>query len=282
MLAYMHNSTDIQTIFHIILICALGSCLGSFFHVCISRIPKHQSIIFPGSHCECGKKIPLYFNIPIISWLILRGRTKCCGRKLEISYLLLEIFTSILFVIMWCKFPPVQFCFYAIFVSILIISSGIDFKIMEIPDTLTIGGTLLGLKLAVILHIYDPHWQDFNLLQSASGLLIGSGLLLWIAIITEVIFKKETIGFGDIKLIGCIGAFIGTKGAIFSIFGGAFIGSVIFLPIYFISQLKKGNKIKFGNQLPFGPFLSLGAITYVLYFKNYADIFLTQLALIFI
>ena len=133
---------------YIILACYLGACLGSFFHVCISRIPNNQSIIFPGSHCECGKKIPLYLNIPIISWVLLRGRAKCCGRKLEFSYVLLEIFTAIIFGILWCKSTPIVFGFYAILFSILIISSGIDIKIMEIPDCLTIGGAIIGVLLS--------------------------------------------------------------------------------------------------------------------------------------
>ena len=110
-------------------------------------------------------------------------------------------------------------------------------------------------------------------------MLLGSSVLLWIAIYSELVLQKETIGFGDVKLMGCIGAFIGTKGAIFSIFGGALLGIVVILPIWCWNNYRK-QKIGKDSMLPFGPFLSLGAGAYLLYFKPMVDEYLARIAIL--
>ncbi|MDR0741091.1 MAG: prepilin peptidase, partial [Puniceicoccales bacterium] len=251
-----------------LLIFILGACLGSFFYVCIIRIPKDISIIFPGSRCDCGQSIPLFLNIPIVSWILLGGRARCCGRKLEFQYIFLEILTACLFLFLWQRSDPWEFLVHGIFFGLLIIASGIDFATMTIPDRCTIGGAVLGILGSVLLsHFSRGNYIFCGGMTSIRGMLLGSSVLLWIAVFAELVFNREAIGFGDVKLMGCIGAFLGTKGAIFSIFGGTCLGMVTLLPLWYLCNQKK-NKIKFDTSLPFGPFLALGAMSYLLFFKT--------------
>lgn len=262
-----------------LLIFWVGACLGSFFELCIMRIPRGVSVIWPRSRCDCGRPIPFYLNLPIIGWLLLRGRARCCGRKLEVSYLLVELLTACCYLGLWYRYGLAEFCFYGVLLGILLIASGIDFATMEIPDRFSVGGTLLG----VIGSLYLAHVNGGNLFEagicSVEGLLMGSGILLWLAVYTEILLKKEAVGFGDVKLMGCIGAFLGIKGAIFALFGGASLGLVTIFPIWWMCQRKK-EKIKGDTALPFGPFLALGAMSY-LYFRPMIDNYFAQLEYLF-
>ncbi|MDR1435292.1 MAG: prepilin peptidase [Puniceicoccales bacterium] len=253
------------------LIFFLGASLGSFFCLCVLRIPKNISIIFPGSHCDCGKSIPFHLNIPIFSWILLKGKARCCGRKLEFQYIFLELLTAVLFVLLWQKSDPWEFLVHGTFLGLLIVASGIDFATMMIPDRCTIGGAILGILGSVFLaHFSTGNYIYFGAIASLRAMLLGSSILLWISVFAELVLNKEAIGFGDVKLMGCIGAFIGTRGAIFSIFGGTCLGMVAIFPLWWICNRRK-NKMKFGTPLPFGPFLALGAVSYLLFFKKIID-----------
>jgi leader peptidase (prepilin peptidase)/N-methyltransferase len=258
----------------------LGACLGSFFNVCIMRIPQKISIIFPRSRCDCGRPIPFYCNVPILSWLFLRGKARCCGRKLEFQYIFLEIFVAILWLLLWKNSDPWEFLVYGVFFGLLIIASGIDFATMEIPDRCTIGGAILGILGSVVLaHFSKGNYIYFGGIAAIKGMLLGSSILLWIAIFAEIILNKEAIGFGDVKLMGCIGAFLGTKGAVFSIFGGSCLGMVTIFPLWWLYNRRK-NKIKLDSSLPFGPFLALGAMSYLLFFKAVFDEYCAQIEIL--
>ncbi|MDR2807170.1 MAG: prepilin peptidase [Puniceicoccales bacterium] len=263
-----------------VLVLIFGACLGSFFNLCITRIPKNISIIFPSSHCDCGQPIPFYRNIPIISWLLLGGKAHCCGRRLEFQYLGLELLTAVLFLWLWKQSNPWEFLIYGTFFGLLIIASGIDFAMMMIPDRCTIGGAILGVLGSIILsHFSKGNYIFLGGLASIRAMLLGSSILLWIAIFAELWLKKEAIGFGDVKLMGCIGAFIGTKGAIFSIFGGTCLGIVTLLPLWYLCNRKK-SKMALGSSIPFGPFLALGAISYLLLFKHAVDEYCAQIEIL--
>jgi leader peptidase (prepilin peptidase)/N-methyltransferase len=263
-----------------LIIFLLGASLGSFFNVCIMRIPKNVSIIFPRSHCDCGRPIPFLLNIPIFSWLLLRGKAHCCGRKLEFQYIFLEILTAILIVLLWRKSDPWAFVVYGIFFGLLIVASGIDFASMTIPDRCTIGGAILGIAGSIFLaHFSKGNYIFMGAMSSIRGMLLGSSILLWIAIFAELVLNKEAIGFGDVKLMGCIGAFVGTKGAIFSIFGGTCLGMVTIFPLWWLCNRRK-NKIKLGSLLPFGPFLALGAVCYLLFFRGSVDEYFSQIEIL--
>ncbi|MDR0418296.1 MAG: prepilin peptidase [Puniceicoccales bacterium] len=258
----------------------LGACLGSFFNVCIMRIPKNISIILPRSYCNCGQPIPFFFNIPIISWVLLKGKARCCGRKIEFQYVFWEVLTAVLFLLLWQRSDPWEFLVYGIFLGLLIITSGIDFATMTIPDRCTIGGAVLGILGSILLsHFSKGNYIFFGGIASIHGMLFGSSILLWIAIFAELVLNKEAIGFGDVKLMGCIGAFLGTKGAIFSIFGGTCLGMVTLFPVWWFCNRRKGT-LKFGSPLPFGPFLAFGAMNYLLFFKATFDEYCAQIEIL--
>ena len=259
----------------------LGASLGSFFNVCVTRIPAGQSVIWPGSHCDCGQKIPFFLNIPLVSWLFLKGRARCCGRTIGFQYFFYELFSAILWTLLWLQTDFSGFCVGSILFSILIVASGIDLATMEIPDRFTIGGAVAGIFVSgIAAHYVQDNYIFLGIFSSIKGMLIGSSTLLWIALISEAILKKETVGFGDVKLMGCIGSFIGCKGALFSIFGGSFLGTLLILPFLIWKNKQRGDNVQLGSVLPYGPFLALGAISYYLFFQKTVDSYFAQLEIL--
>lgn len=274
-----------------ILFFILGAVVGSFLNVCIYRIPAGRSIIHPGSQCACGKPIAWYDNIPIFSWLILRGRSRCCGQTFSFRYPAIELLTALLFLVSWWLLPPETALVGMVFCSILICATFIDLDHMIIPDRFTIGAAVVGVILSLLvpsLHlshsIYPVIDNMRSGIESVVGLLIGSGIILWIALLAEVILRKEAMGFGDVKFLGAIGAFVGWQGAIFAIFGGAVIGTfaiAISLLIQNVLPKKKDDeesKAVFGRQTPFGPMLAAGALLYFLLLRPYVDAYFANIA----
>ena len=216
------------------LVFLFGAMTGSFLNVCILRIPLEKSIITPGSHCSCGRSIPIYHNIPILSWIFLRGKCHCPERRpFSIRYPAIELLTAVLFLACWLLFPPDKALAAFVFIAILICATFIDFDHMIIPDRFTIGGFIVGVILAFFIPSLHGREADVAVLASLqSGLLaiigglIGSAVILWIGILGSIALRKEAMGFGDVKFIAAIGAFTGWQGAIFAIFGGALVGLV--------------------------------------------------------
>jgi leader peptidase (prepilin peptidase)/N-methyltransferase len=286
-----------------------GALIGSFLNVCIYRIPAGKSIVWPGSQCACGKPIAWYDNIPVLSWFILRGRARCCGRPYSFRYAFVELLTAGLFLWSWLRFAPEspgKAVGGMLFIAVLICATFIDLDHMIIPDVFTIWAGVVG----VILSFAAPalHGQSHEIFLIASfrsgvdallGLLVGSGLVLWIALLAEEVLKKEAMGFGDVKFVGMIGAFCGWHGAVCSIFGGALVGTVwfvfalIWLKIFppkaqvgagraeagpgaatpaTIPASAEGSPeaaqesapLGFGVHVPFGPMLAMGALLYFL------------------
>jgi len=216
-----------------------GALIGSFLNVVIYRVPAGKSIVRPGSHCACGQPIAWYDNIPILSWFILRGRARCCGRPYSFRYPFIEFLTAALFLACWFRFAeisPGKAVCGMLFVSILICATFIDLDHMIIPDVFTIWFGLIGVALSVAVPaLHGQMTGDFSvdsvqsLIVSTKGLFIGSALVLWIAFLAEHILRKEAMGFGDVKFVGMIGAFCGWQGAVCSIFGGAMVGTLWFI-----------------------------------------------------
>ena len=284
---------------------AFGAIVGSFLNVCIHRIPKGESVVHPGSHCACGKPIAWFDNIPILSWLILRGRARCCGRAYGVRYPAIELLTALLFWAAWLNFPPAKAVVIMLFFATLICATFIDLDHMIIPDRFSIGGAVVGLILsAAVPSLHGETASVFMLasLKSATtgltGLLVGSGVILWIALFAEIVLKKEAMGFGDVKLMGSIGAFCGWKGAVFSIFGGALLGVVAFV-IWMIVSRSRGGKTGeeepgpatagaevgeadagpgLGVPIPFGPMLAGGAVIYLLWAAPFVDSYFAGIA----
>ena len=268
-----------------------GACVGSFLNVVIYRVPKEESIVTPGSHCACGQPIKWHDNIPILSWIFLRGRARCCGRKFSFRYPFVELLTALVFVACWLRFPgePLAAVGGWIFVSSLIAATFIDLDHMIIPDVFSIGLAVVGVLLSALVPALHGSQHDMFLLASLragltslQGLLIGSALVLWIALLAEIILKKEAMGFGDVKFVGAIGAFCGWQGAVFSIFGGAVVGTIWVALAWLVekitgrrsavappSETPEGEPapLAFGAQVPFGPMLAIAGALYFLYFR---------------
>jgi leader peptidase (prepilin peptidase)/N-methyltransferase len=244
----------------------LGAIIGSFLNVCIFRIPREKSIVRPGSSCPgCGTPIRFYDNIPLISYLVLRGKCRKCGEPISIRYPAVELLTALLFAGLVALFGlSLDAAAALILACLLIVISFIDLEFQIIPDIFSLGGLLLGMILSFVRtppffgqEILVPFGSLPAILQSLLGVLLGGGILYAIARLYEVVRKAEGMGGGDIKLLAMIGAFCGITGVIFSLVAGSIIGALVGLPLMLI----KGQGTKYA--VPFGPFLSLGALLYV-------------------
>ncbi len=224
----------------------LGLLFGSFFNVCIYRIPRQESIVFPGSQCpHCNQHIQPRDNIPIVSYLLLGGKCRFCHAEISWRYPLVEALTGGLFLYTVHHFSiGWETLVYLVFISSLIVISFIDIDHRIIPDVISLPGILLGFFAAVF--VLPLHWYD-----SLIGILLGGGIILGIGILGELLFKKEAMGGGDVKLLAMIGAFLGWKLALLTIFFGSLAGAVIGL----LRRIITGDE-----YIPFGPFLALGAL----------------------
>ena len=234
----------------------LGAIVGSFLNVCILRLPKEESIITPGSHCpHCNHPIKFYDNIPIISYLLLRGKCRYCKRSISAQYPLVEGITAIGSLLLFLKYGlSWSYLFYFSFVAALIVITVIDLYHQIIPDVISIPWIGVGLLGALII----PHITFFN---SLLGILLGGGSLFVVATLYQWLFKREGMGGGDVKLLAMIGAFLGWESVILTILLSSLIGSITGIIIIAL----KGKDFKYA--IPFGPFLSLGAVI-ALFYKN--------------
>ena len=254
----------------------LGSIIGSFLNVCIYRLPREESIVYPGSHCtSCRKSISSYHNIPILSYIFLGGRCSHCNSKISFSYPLVEILSGLLFVATLWKFGMIlDTLLYLLFISGLIVITFVDLKHMIIPNVITYPGILVG----ILYNALTTNWQnslelvsnfsfgfqnffellnEVPILDSLFGVILGGGILLLIAYTYEIIRKRQGMGMGDVKLLALIGAFLGWQGVFFVIFLSSILGSIVGLSIIIT---RKGD-LKYA--LSFGPFLSIAAIIYI-------------------
>ncbi len=232
-----------------------GLILGSFFNVCIYRIPQNKSIVWPGSFCpKCGKPLAWFDNIPVLSYLFLRGKCRQCKAPISLQYPLVELVTAVLTVLFVWHLGLTPWTFVQLTaVYFLIILSVIDMQLMIIPDRFSLGLIGLGVAFAWLNPNFSGVWWEKEL---ASLLGAGVGLfgVLAIALLGTWMFKKEAMGGGDVKLMAGIGAFIGWQGVITTVVLGSFFGLVYAL----YAMVRHGKKG--GDAIPFGPFLSLGAL----------------------
>ncbi len=231
---------------------AFGAIIGSFLNVCIYRIPRSQSIMTPRSRCpNCGVPIAFYDNIPILSYLILRGSCRSCRSRISPKYPLVELLNAFAYMLLLYKFGMTfNALFYAIFFSMLLVISLIDLDFRIIPDRLSLTGIVLGFLFSFFTTTVSP-------LQSLLGIVVGGGFLYLVAVLYEKIAQKEGMGGGDIKLIAMIGAFLGWQSLPFVVLISSFVGA--FIGITAILTTKKDMKF----AIPFGPFLSFAAVLYL-------------------
>ncbi len=232
-----------------------GSIIGSFLNVVILRLPQDDSsIVFPASHCpKCQSPLSWYENIPVLSYLVLRGRCGYCDVPISIQYPIVDILTSLLAVAVCYRFDfPIQAGGYFIFGAALLVIIVIDIHHQIIPDVISLPGIILG----VLFSFYNSYttWQS-----SLIGLLLGGGVLYLVAFLYLLLRKQEGMGGGDIKLLAMLGAWLGWQSLPFIIFFSSATGSIVGL-IAMIQQKKGGQ-----TRIPFGPFLSGAALIYIFY-----------------
>jgi leader peptidase (prepilin peptidase)/N-methyltransferase len=237
-----------------VLIFILGLIVGSFSNVCIYRIPRNESIIYPTSHCpKCRSNISPKDNIPLLSYILLKGRCRNCKSKISIQYPIVELLTGLIYLIIYLVYGlSVQTLIYIILSSALIIIAFIDLNEQIVPDIISLPGIVVGF----ILSFFIPYISFIN---SALGVFVGGGIILVIGLAGSVIFKKEAMGGGDVKLAAMIGAFLGWRYIIISLFLGFFLGAVAGI-ILIMSKIKNREDV-----VPFGPFIVLGSFITLLW-----------------
>lgn len=222
----------------------LGACLGSFLNVCVDRWPGRGSVIAPRSRCDnCRAPVRWFRNVPVLSYLALRGRCARCGARIGPRYLLVEVGVAVIWagmVVLWGAGG--EALRGSLFLTLLLGIALTDGRSYIIPDQFSLGGTAVGLALAPLAG--GPSMAD-----AAIGAGLGAGLLWVIAWLGRMAFGKDAMGGGDIKMMGMAGAFLGPAGVILTLFAGSLLGSVIFGPV----------SLRTGALVPFGVFLALGA-----------------------
>ena len=275
---------------HVILILGLftiGTVVGSFLNVCIYRIPWEKSVIWPGSHCpRCMNAIAAQDNIPVISWIALRGECRQCGLRISPRYPLIEFLVGSLFVavylcdvvfskiIPWGALPiaiPIGLTYHLIFVALLVTATFIDFDLFIIPDRITVTGVIVGLGVGAIFPDIRPEPAQAStalggLRVGILGLFVGAGLTQTVRIIGSLVFRKEAMGFGDVTLMAMIGAFLGWEAAVLTFFIAPFFGLAHSLGkvLAWLAKILTGKRISSLGEIPFGPYLSIAALALLL------------------
>ena len=239
----------------VVIIFIIGMCIGSFLNVCIYRLPESKSIADPPrSICQsCNSHIRFYDNIPVVSYLLLKGRCRHCDAPISFRYPLVEVMSGTVAISLLFTFGlSLEGLVYFVFISSLLVITFIDIDHKIIPDIISLPGIPIGLVASFAL-------PTVTFKDSAIGLLIGGGSLWFVAWAYNLIARRDGMGGGDIKLLAMIGTIIGWKGVIFTIFAASTVGSCVGIAVMLI----KGKDMKFA--IPFGPFLSIGAIAYVFF-----------------
>ena len=259
----------------------VGAIFGSFLNVFAYRVPIGKSVVYPGSHCpNCGTDIRWFQNLPVLTWIFQKGQAQCCSFMIPIRYWLVDVSVGLVFAYLGYLYSQdldfVSFIVRLIFSWIMIAVMVIDFETMIIPDRLSVGGALLGVILCFIFPEINKmnsnlSWSLHFLsgIHSCIGLFVGSAFIYWIGVMAQIVFGREALGEGDVKLLGCIGAFCGWQGAIFAIFGGALLGTLLLVPLILLQKVLQKKEvgdsdpeIHWGAEVPFGPYLAIAAIIY--------------------
>jgi len=232
----------------------LGLALGSFMNVCIYRIPLKKSIVRPPSSCpHCGENIRVYDNIPLVSYLLLRGKCRYCRHPISWRYPAVELLTALLSVALFIRYGlGYQYILYLLFATALVTISFIDLRHQIIPDALSLPG--VGVGFAATFAFENISW-----LESLIGIIGGGGVLFLVAVVYERLSGRQGMGGGDVKLLAMIGAWMGWRALPFILLISSLTGAIIGFVFLLVSG--KGYRVR----IPFGPFLSLGALVYVFF-----------------
>ncbi len=243
-----------------------GSIVGSFLNVCIHRMPKGESVVWPRSHCpHCQKRIPGYDNIPFLSFLLLGGKCRFCRGKISWRYPLVELLTAFLMLMLFNRFGlKYEFFLYMVMLWGLVVATFVDIQHRIIPDEISVGGMIVGFIMVSVTGFgFNPFSFTFTpMLGSALGIVIGGGVIYLTGVLFDLVYFKllkkpaingetESMGGGDVKLLAMIGAFMGWPMAVLTFFLAPFLGIVVGV----INLTTKKD-----HTIPYGPFLSLAAL----------------------
>ena len=259
---------------------AMGACIASFLNVVIWRVPRGESIVSPPSHCpKCNATIKWYQNIPILSWLALRGKCANCKAPISPRYILIETLGGALFLaVFWCCFMPyapyvkdlvqkqifpfplaITLIAMWIWISLMIVGSMIDFDHKLLPDFVTVGGMILGLGYNAVAYSFAHSFEP--IVKSLVGLVFGFGLLWLIRFLGSKAFKREAMGMGDVFLMGAIGALFGPVAVLVTLILSSVFGSVVGLSMVALSKTKFGKFV----EIPYGPYICMGCLVWMFY-----------------
>ncbi|MDN3515490.1 MAG: prepilin peptidase [Candidatus Brocadia sp.] len=271
----------------------MGLAIGSFLNVCIYRIPRKKSLILPRSFCPgCNTPVRWYDNIPVLSYLLLWGRCRACKTKISIRYPLVELLTGYVFAHLYVfahyrHESPCVFIGYAVLSCALIISTFVDLELFVIPNEVTFIGIPLALVFSALcpgLHNEPNTLRSFSLVgiyrlntaaASILGMLVGGGMIFLCGVIGKRVFRKDAMGFGDVKLMGMVGGVVGWKLAVAVFFVAPFFGLFMAIPVLIFKKV---------HLIPYGPFLSLATLVCILlqdYFIGIINVYIQLFAILF-
>ena len=251
-----------------LLIFIFGLIIGSFLNVCIYRIPRDESLVFPGSRCTvCKKHIEWYDNIPLLSYVLLRGKCRSCKAGISPRYFFVELISALCFLILFINFNfSYMFWIYSSLVFSLIVVTFIDLEFQMIPDKISLVGIFLGIILSIVFPGLQSAftWQRafFN---SILGALTGGGIIYLTGVLGQLAFKKESMGGGDVKLMAMLGAFLGWKTAILIFFLEPFFGAPVGIYMKFVKK---------EDIIPYGPYISLASFVAIVWGHKILSLFL--------
>ncbi|HVP35897.1 MAG TPA: prepilin peptidase [Terriglobales bacterium] len=241
-----------------------GLAVGSFLNVCIYRLPLKKSIVFPASHCpKCGNKIKAYDNIPVLSYVLLRGKCRFCQERISLIYPAVELLSGFIFLslffwygLSW-EFASKLFLFTGLMVIFFI-----DLKHQIIPDVITLPGIAVGLIFSLLS-------KSPSFLDSLIGIIAGGGIFYLVALAGDKIFKKESMGGGDIKLAAMLGAFLGWQKILLVLFLASFLGALVGIVFLLLSSKLRENRL-----IPFGPFLAIATAICIFFGNRLVELYL--------
>ncbi len=262
---------------------ALGCCIASFLNVCIWRLPRGESVVSPPSHCpKCNVRIRWYQNIPILSWCALRGRCASCGKPISPRYICVETLGGLLFLAVYLQWTAGGAVLAApsgawglgmapfrslwmmpaewLVVAGLMLGAFIDLDHFYLPDRVTIGGMALGVPLSALLpELQREATHLASLISSLEGLAFGFLFMWGIGWAFSRLVKREALGFGDVKLMGAIGAFFGPSAVLFTLMASSAIGTLFAIVLFAKGKARPGGF----TMVPYGPFIAMGALVWM-------------------
>ena len=249
---------------------AAGAIIASFLNVVIWRVPRGESIVRPGSHCpQCGAAIRWWQNVPILSYLALRGRCASCKCRISARYPAVELLGGILFCAAYLKFNPlalpareqaaatVLLVAAWIWIALMIAGSFIDFDHLLLPDFTTVGGMVLGLGANAVLSLMRH--TPAPIVSSAAGLATGFGILWAVRFAGSKIARREAMGMGDVFLLGAVGAMFGPVAAAATLILSSVAGSIAGMAMVALSKIRLGEM----KPIPYGPYICLGCAVWI-------------------